>query len=113
MRKSDKKIDNQLRLVLTEVCDKALKDIAGFQWLTHTVNYTNFPQTLKVTCVFDTNENLNSYLQLTLNYKLAAHIHAEFKGIGIDIKNIKHHVLYDTEENCDRQHNSNWADRLC
>jgi len=46
MRKTDKKRDNTLRLALTEVCDIALKDIAGFQWLTHCVNYSNFPQSL-------------------------------------------------------------------
>jgi len=29
MRKTDKKIDNQLRLVLTDVCEVALKEIDG------------------------------------------------------------------------------------
>ena len=59
MRKTDKKMDNQLRHVLTEVCEVALKDINGFQWLTHVVNYSNFPKSLQVVCVFDTNENLS------------------------------------------------------
>ena len=51
MRKTDKKMDNQLRHVLTEVCEVALKDINGFQWLTHVVNYSNFPKSLQVVCV--------------------------------------------------------------
>ena len=59
MRKSDKKLDNQLRLVLTDVCETALKEVEGFQWLTHVVNYSNFPQSLRVVCVFDTNENFD------------------------------------------------------
>ena len=39
MRKTDKKIDNNLRIVLTEVCEIALKEVTGFQWLTHLVDY--------------------------------------------------------------------------
>ena len=35
MRKSDKKIENQLRLTLTDVCETALKRFNGFEWLTH------------------------------------------------------------------------------
>jgi len=112
MRKSDKKIDNQLRLVLTEVCEASLKDIQGFKWLTHVVNYDNFPQSLKVTCVFDTNKNLDHYLQSAFKQKLALYIQAEFNGMKIKIKNINNHVSYDTEEDCDKQHNGNWASRL-
>ncbi|HCC80946.1 MAG TPA: Fis family transcriptional regulator, partial [Methylophaga sp.] len=43
MRKTDKKIDNELRLKLTDVCEQGLKNIAGFQWLTHLVNYDDYP----------------------------------------------------------------------
>ena len=43
LRKTDKKIENQLILVLTAVCETALKEIDGFQWLTHLVEYTDFP----------------------------------------------------------------------
>lgn len=53
MRKKDKKIDNELRLVLIDACEQALKDITGFQWLTHfLVNYDDFPNSLMVACVF-------------------------------------------------------------
>ena len=54
MKKTDKKMDNHIRRVLTDVCETSLKDINGFAWLTHTVNYAQFPQSLKVICVFDT-----------------------------------------------------------
>lgn len=57
MRKIDKKIDNKLRSVLTEVCDFALQNIAGYQWISHTVNYSSFPESLIITCVFDDQEN--------------------------------------------------------
>jgi len=54
MKKTDKKMDNHIRRVLTDVCETSLTDISGFAWLTHTVNYAQFPQSLKVICVFDT-----------------------------------------------------------
>ena len=55
--KTEKKIDNNVRLALTSACEQFLEDVPGFQWLTHQANYTNFPATLLITCVFDTQEN--------------------------------------------------------
>ena len=112
MRKTDRKIDNELRLVLTDVCEQALKDIAGFQWLTHTVNYDDFPNSLKVVCVFDSNENLKDYLQSDDNQTLVSLIQSEFKTMDIKLKRIVENLSYDTEENCREQHNGNWALRL-
>ncbi len=112
MRKSDKKIDNELRLVLTDVCEQALKDITGFQWLTHLVNYDDYPNSLKVVCVFDSNENLNYYLLSDDNQGLVSLIQSEFKTMDIKLKRIADHITYDTEENCLQQHKGNWAIRL-
>ncbi|MCH2055021.1 MAG: Fis family transcriptional regulator [Thalassotalea sp.] len=112
MRKSYKKFDNQLRKVLTDVCENALKHIDGFEWLPHTVNYSNFPNSLKVICVFDTNESLDNYLLSNSNNQLQLLVTNELNHLGIKLKNITNHVLFDTEENCDLQHNGNWAKRL-
>lgn len=112
MRKTDKKLDNQIRIALTQVCETALKQIEGFEWLTHTVNYTQFPQSLKVVCVFDTNEQLTGYLTSTQKQQLAELVKQELLSLNIKIKNIDKHIAYDTEENCTEQHNGNWAFRL-
>ncbi|WP_371378969.1 Fis family transcriptional regulator [Thalassotalea aquiviva] len=112
MRKSDKKLDNQLRFVLTQVCETALKDIEGFLWLTHVVNYSNFPNSLKIVCVFDTNESLDCYLLSDDNNQLQSLIQSELQHLNIMVKHIKNHVLFDSEENCDKHHNGNWAKRL-
>lgn len=112
MRKTDKKIDNQLRLTLTDVCEQALKDITGFQWLTHLVNYDSYPQSLKVVCVFNTNENLKNYLESDDSQTLVSLIQSEFQAIDIKLKRITDHISYDTEEACDQQHNGNWGIRL-
>ena len=112
MRKTDKKIYNELRLKLTDVCEQALKDIAGFQWLTHLVNYDDYPNSLMVVCVFDTNENLTNYLQSDDSPALISLIQAEFKTMDIEFKRLGDHIAYDSEENCNQHHNGNWALRL-
>ena len=112
MRKTDKKIDNQLRLVLTNVCETALKDISGFQWLTHLVNYTNFPASLIIVCVFDTNQNLAKFLAHASKSQLTSLIQVELLRVNVKLKNITEHVVYDTHENCDQEHDGNWALRL-
>lgn len=112
MRKSDKKIDNQLRVLLTAVCETALEDIHGFQWLTHDVNYSRFPDSLKIVCVFDNNDNLEHYLQSDNNQQLQSLIKHALVTLDITLKTIANHVLFDTEENCTQQHAGNWARRL-
>jgi hypothetical protein len=112
MRKTDKKTDNQIRLALTDVCEIALKEIEGFEWLTHTVNYDSFPKSLKVTCIFDTQDNLNSFTQSAQNQKLSLLVQSKFQGLNISFKDINKQIKYDTEEACDEVHNGNWIVRL-
>ena len=112
MRKTDKKIDNQLRLVLTEACEIALKDIHGFQWLTHLVNYSNFPKSLKVVCVFDTNENLSYFMSKKTKIELDGLIQLKLSTINLAVNNATDHVFYDTEQNCDEEHQGKWVNRL-
>ncbi len=113
MRKTDKKIDNQIRVVLTEVCDKALEEVLGFQWLTHLVNYENFPKSLKVICIFDTNKNLNDFLanKKSKNLLIKA-IEQHLQKVSVKMKNMTDHLSFDTEEKCETEHQGNWAKRL-
>ena len=108
MRKTDKKIENALRIALTEACDMALESHEGFMWLTHLVNYKNFPDSLSIVCVFDTNEQLakanDEALRTIIQQKLAS--------IDISLKDIRQHVSFDTEENCERENNGKWHERL-
>ncbi|MFT4607366.1 MAG: hypothetical protein ACI9YO_002004 [Gammaproteobacteria bacterium] len=112
MRKTDKKIDNQLRLVLTDVCEFALEEIDGFQWLTHLVNYSDFPKSLKVVCVFDTNENLSGFMSQKSKSELTSLIQAKLQDVDVKLKNVSDHISYDTEQNCEKEHHGQWADRL-
>ena len=112
MRKTDKKIDNQLRLLLTEACEIALKDIHGFQWLTHLVNYSNFPKSLKVVCVFDTDENLSCFMSQKSKTELASLIQMKLHIVDVEVKNMTNYIFYDTEQNCHKEHDDKWASRL-
>jgi hypothetical protein len=108
MRKTDKKIDNALREVLTEVCDTALKNYDGFKWITHFANYNNFPGSLSVVCIYDTNEQLEKTdvngLRILISEKLLS--------IDINIIDIRRHVNFDTEENCINENNGKWKERF-
>lgn len=112
MRKSDKKLDKQLRQRLTDICETALKSIVGFQWLTHTVNYANFPNSLKVICVFDNNDNLANYINSSNSMDLRLLIKATCQEMNIHLNNISAQIIFDSEENCAQQHQGNWAKRL-
>lgn len=112
MRKQDKKTDNQLRAVLTEVCDFALDTCEGFLWLTHVVNYANFPDSLKIVCVFESNAQLANFTASAAHTQLNALIQSRLSAMGIRLKPITRHVIYDSEENCEQQHQGNWAKRL-
>jgi predicted RNA-binding protein with PIN domain len=112
MRKSDKKIENNLRIALTDVCESALKEFTGFEWLTHLVKYSDFPKSLKIICVFDTNNNLTSFLNSNNRYDLEELIVKNLLCAEVRIKNITNHISYDTEEECEKNNNGKWGDRL-
>lgn len=112
MRKTDKKVDNQIIKQLTWVCEFALKEIEGFQWLTHTVNYQRFPQSLLITCVFDNDLNLTQFMNSTAPEKLRGIINEKLAEIKIKLPNVKQQITYDSEQSCQRQHQGNWTKRL-
>jgi hypothetical protein len=112
MKKTDKKIDNSVRDALTEVCKIALQDVAGFQWLTHFVNYSHFPESLLVVCIFDTNNELSNLLDTHKNDYLEKLIKEKLETVGIHIKNISQQVSFDTEENCNSDNRGKWQERF-
>jgi hypothetical protein len=108
MKKTDKKVDNAIIDVLTEVCDIAQENYNGFKWITHFANYNDFPDSLSVVCVYDTNEQLEktdvNELRILINEKLLC--------IDVNIKDICRQVSFDTEENCSDENNGNWNERF-
>jgi hypothetical protein len=112
MKKTDKKIENTLRISLTEVCEIAIESIEGFTWLTHLVDYQNFPDSLVIVCVFNTKADLSEANRKGEDIRLANLIKHGLVAAGIKLSNIKRQIRYDTEESCKRDHDGQWHKRL-
>ena len=108
MRKTDKKIESSLRQALTEVCEKALVKYEGFQWLTHFVSYSDFPASLSIVCVYDTNAHLDE----TDKEGMRALIKEKLASIDIKMKDCCQQVRFDTEENCNNDNDGKWNERF-
>lgn len=106
--KTEKKIDNNVRLALTSACEQFLEDVPGFQWLTHQANYTNFPASLLITCVFDTDES-QQCADASVIHKL---IRSKLLKIGVKLKAPKQQVIFDSEGACAQENDGNWVERL-
>ncbi|TLU61104.1 hypothetical protein FE810_15650 [Thalassotalea litorea] len=108
MRKTDKKLDNEIRKALTQACEIALEQHTGFQWLTHIVNYDNFPASLRVICVFATNQQLLAANKTEITNLITT----KLGSINVPLKTPSKHISFDSEENCSVNHNGKWGDRL-
>ncbi|PKG40920.1 Fis family transcriptional regulator [Psychromonas sp. Urea-02u-13] len=94
MRKTDKKIDNKLREVLTDVCDFALQEVAGYQWISHTVNYNSFPDSLVITCMFDNKQSADTEKQ---QGELLALINEKLNAVAISLKNPNKQISFEAQ----------------
>jgi hypothetical protein len=95
MNKTTKKLDNNVIKALTLVCDSAKEDIDGFVWLTHTADYSRFPGSLRVICVFASVAQLIAAQVQGADQRL---IQQSLFTAGILLKNAKQHVTFDSEE---------------
>ncbi|MFT4811455.1 MAG: hypothetical protein ACI9LX_004832 [Paraglaciecola sp.] len=112
MNKTVKKLDNNVIKALTIVCENAKQDIVGFEWLTHSANYSNFPGSLVVTCVLDTSQSVDIMLLKEQDTELRKQIQKQLFKSGILLKDARRHVFFDTEHACLLEHNGNWKRRL-
>ncbi len=98
MNKTVKKLDNNVVKALTNVCEYAKGSIVGFKWITHTADYSNFPHSLIITCVFDTKDSKNLAEQNGDFVLLTRNIHNALLKVGIVLKQAKRNVQFDSEE---------------
>jgi len=94
MRKSDKKIENQLRQSLTEVCDFALENIEGYQWITHKVNYDTFPDSLQIICAFMSQSDIDELKHSQQDRVLKENIEKQLAGINIKLKSAEKQITF-------------------
>lgn len=112
LSKTQKRTDNNIRKALTHVCEQSLENIAGFEWLTHQADYTHFPGSLFITCVFTTEQ---AQTQAAANGDVQ-HLHSmiirQLLTIGVKLPNAHQQIILDNEEACAQAHNGNWKLRL-
>ncbi len=92
----------------------ALESVPDFKWLTHYAQWDNFPASLRVVCIFNTDAGVTSaqdkeYEQLL---RKAVQLNLLKAGINIKVKDIRHTLILDSEESCDRDNEGNWKARL-
>ena len=97
MTKTEKKIEKSVIQELTRVCEIAKVDVDGFEWLTHTVDYEDFPRSLKVYCIFGSDMEIKQAIDSGKSELIHDLIRNEFELIDIVFKDISAHVVFDTE----------------
>lgn len=112
MKKTDKALENTIVKVLTQVCEESLKAIDGFQWLTHLVNYKDFPRSLTVICVFETQNQIAKLLDSPQHEDLMNNIINQLSSAGIQLPKKQKHIKFDSEEACNINNAGNWANRF-
>ncbi|WP_395339360.1 Fis family transcriptional regulator [Ningiella sp. W23] len=119
MRKSEKKLEKRLIKALTQVCEQAKFDLTGFQWLTHRADFSRFPQSLMVHCIFDTKASMTTgNADTDLQHYFAQAIESNMVQVGIEFTGSErdhamiNRVILDNEEDCQAQHSGNWNKRI-
>jgi hypothetical protein len=97
MNKTTKKLDNNIVKALTIVCERAKVEIPEFLWLTHSADFSNFPSSLLVSCVFTSNQAVHCLKQNKQDIVLIKWIQAELLKVGILLKQAKHNVAFINE----------------
>lgn len=111
MRKTDKKIERALVEALTEVCEAALDRVPGFLWITHFVNYSNFPDSLMIVSVFESDEQLRLARVNAEDRWLSTLIQQKLTRLDVSTRKTREQIRFDTEEACQREDNGNWHER--
>ncbi|VUD40395.1 hypothetical protein TDB9533_00182 [Thalassocella blandensis] len=108
--KTQKKLDSKIRELLTRICEHELKMIPGFSWITHQADFSNFPASLIIVCVFDTEESKQGAAgDLPAIYK---NIQAGLLKLGVVMKHLDRQIFLDSDEACNRESEGNWNARL-
>lgn len=98
MNKTVKKLDNNVVKALNAVCESAKDSIDGFEWITHSADYANFPHSLVITCVFDTRESQINAEQNGQHALLVKNIQNALLKVGILLKQAKKNIQFDSEQ---------------
>ncbi|OPB01053.1 hypothetical protein BFW87_01255 [Pseudomonas fluorescens] len=106
------RLERRLVSTLTEACETAKAEIPGFDWLTHTVDYARFPQSLRVTWVFDTRASKDHALASGAGERMRALTAAALHDAEVAPVTMDRCIRFDSEEECNARHGGDWRVRL-
>lgn len=112
LNRDNARLERRLVATLTDACETAKAEIPGFDWLTHTVDYNAFPQSLRVTWVFDTRANKDHALSSGADLRMRELTAAALEDAEVAPIPMAHCVRFDSEEECHAGHGGDWRRRL-
>ncbi|WP_415887583.1 Fis family transcriptional regulator [Neptuniibacter sp. QD37_6] len=112
MKKSDKKLEKVIRETLTEVCDIALETVPGFCWITHKVDFSRFPDSLKVIAIFEDESILALARNTHEDHFLHSLITEKLAKEGVKLSKPAKQIFLDSEEACEDAYGGDWSLRL-
>lgn len=98
MKKSDKKLENNLRKALTIACEDIKDEVEDFCWLTHEVNYQQFPQSLSVVCYFTQFEAIEHVKTNSQDSLIREIIAKHLTNVGVTPFNVNKQIVYRSED---------------
>lgn len=95
---TQKKIDNNVRRALLDASEQLLNSVDGFQWLSHRADYSDFPASLLVSCVFDTDVSKHKAIASGDSLIIQKLVHSKLLKIGVILQLPKRQVVFGSEE---------------
>ena len=94
MKKTHKKIENNLTKALTKACEGIKDEVEGLNWLTHTVNYDAVERTLMISCYFESADVISHILASKQGSEIRAVIKNSLASINITSFNETKQITY-------------------
>jgi hypothetical protein len=104
--------ERQLVVSLTQACETGKSELVGFCWLTHRVDYQQFPSSLMVVWIFDTQANRDKALENGQGERMLELTAEAFSQADICVSPVSAYLDFDSEEQCQRADAGNWQQRL-
>ncbi|AZD98265.1 hypothetical protein [Pseudomonas chlororaphis] len=111
-KREQARLERRLVASLTDACETAKAEIAGFSWLTHVADHAAFPASLRVVWVFDTQASKTRALACGQGERMLELTVMALHDAGLELQALAAHVRYDSEEQCRRINGGNWQKRL-
>ena len=95
MTKTDKKREKQLREMLTNLCEQHCKNMPGFCWLTHHIDWKSPQTSFALTLVFADGIDRDAFIGSSEQAQLEREVHDILKAMGVALKHTAKHIKYD------------------